>query len=49
MKNKNLEMMKKILEEKKERTKEKQKRQIPSRYGNQSAGSGKINGTGYSE
>ncbi|MGL4873895.1 MAG: hypothetical protein ACRC30_04510 [Clostridium sp.] len=49
MKNKNIEMMKKLLEEKKAKTKEKQKRQIPGRYGNQSAGAGKLNGTGYSE
>ncbi|MGL4849600.1 MAG: hypothetical protein ACRC28_11885 [Clostridium sp.] len=49
MKNKNMEMMKKLIEEKKAKTKEKEKRRIPNRYGNQSAGSGKLNGTGYSE
>ncbi|WP_297636091.1 hypothetical protein [uncultured Clostridium sp.] len=48
MSNKNLEMMKKILEEKQRKSKEKQKRIIPSRYGSQSAGSGRIKGE-YSE
>lgn len=48
MNNKNVEMMKKILEEKQNKSKEKQKRIIPSRYGGQSAGSGKIKGE-YSE
>lgn len=45
--NKNMEQMKKIIEQKKAKGNVKQGKIIPDRYGNQSNGSGKISNTSY--
>ncbi|GAB6168457.1 hypothetical protein JCM1393_09170 [Clostridium carnis] len=45
--NKNIEMMKKLIEEKKAKGNVKSSRIIPDKYGNQSNGSGKIKTTAY--
>lgn len=42
MANKNLEVMKKLIEEKKAKGKQKNKRIVPARYGNQPAGAGNL-------
>lgn len=42
MKNNNLEIMKKLLEEKKAKGKQKQGKIVPDRYGKQPAGSGNL-------
>lgn len=46
---KKIELMKKLIEEKKAKGREKQGKKIPSRYGNQSSGSGKISSIDYSK
>lgn len=43
----NVELMKKLIEEKKSKGKNKQGKIIPTRYSNQSNGSGKINNSAY--
>lgn len=45
--NKNVEMMKKLIEEKRSKCNDKQGRILPTKYSNQSNGSGKINNTAY--
>lgn len=45
--NKNVEQMKRLIEEKKAKGKSKQGKIIPERYGNQSNGSGKVSNTAY--
>lgn len=45
--NKNMEMMKKLIEEKKAKGNVKQGRILPDKFGNQSNGSGKIRNSAY--
>ncbi|WP_170272156.1 hypothetical protein [Clostridium tarantellae] len=45
--NKNIEMMKKLIEQKNSKGKQKGKKIIPDRYGNQSNGSGKLSTNSY--